>query len=402
MKAFNIILSILVLLLAVALAVSSFFLYEKREIMLGGWDKLSRSVSNTATILDGKSGTTVGTKLTSDALHHTQYANLDAMLKELNDSATNIMKQRDQYVEALMNIGKTIEMKGIPADSSLSEIASSGESAQKIIDGVYNFKGRRDALVNSVARTGKIVGVNVNANELKSGDPANGLKALDDQLNKMIKQLNNYKAMAKELSQFSGSGSSDSDDVAATQKTIDAIKASIRDLQNKYNSSQRDLKNAQNTIKEYEALGKRRDSEIVGLNETIKVKEGENTQLKVIIGMDNDDVEIPWKDGSKEARQILRGKVIEVNEKFGFVVADFGKYTRVAQKLGNKISHVDPKIENGLKFNVVRGFDTPDVKLITKGATATNVADKCTVIEIMSEDSSDVKVGDDVIVDFVE
>ena len=48
MKVFNIILSIFVLLLAIALAVSSFFLYEKRELMLEGWGTFSETAQKTA------------------------------------------------------------------------------------------------------------------------------------------------------------------------------------------------------------------------------------------------------------------------------------------------------------------------------------------------------------------
>ena len=84
MKITNIILSIIILLLAIALAVSSFFLYEKREIMLNGWEKLTTTINETASELDKKSGTKLAEDLTQDKLHHTNYANLDDQLKKLN------------------------------------------------------------------------------------------------------------------------------------------------------------------------------------------------------------------------------------------------------------------------------------------------------------------------------
>ena len=56
MKVTNIVLSIIILLLALALAVSSFFLYEKREIMLNGWEKLTTTINETAKEMDKNSG----------------------------------------------------------------------------------------------------------------------------------------------------------------------------------------------------------------------------------------------------------------------------------------------------------------------------------------------------------
>ena len=76
--------------------------------------------------------------------------------------------------------------------------------------------------------------------------------------------------------------------------------------------------------------------------------------------------------------------------------------SRVSQWLGNKNNQVDPKIEKGVKFNIVRDFDTPDVKLIVKGAEVTNVADRCSIVEVPADDIENVKVGDSVIIDFVQ
>ena len=77
MKAINIVLSILILLLAAAAAVFSYFLYEKRSQFVTGWDKMAEIVNESAKALDQGSGTNLGSKLTKDALGHRNYANLE-------------------------------------------------------------------------------------------------------------------------------------------------------------------------------------------------------------------------------------------------------------------------------------------------------------------------------------
>ena len=146
-------------------------------------------------------------------------------------------------------------------------------------------------------------------------------------------------------------------------------------------------------------INNRNDKIISGasIGETDNIEEAADN-----ISIDDENIEKPWLAGSEEARKEVVGKVIEVNARFGIVVVDLGAMTRVIQWLGNKNTQVDPKIENGMKLNIVRNFDTPDVKLIVKGAEVTNVADRCSIVEVAADDIANVKVGDTVIVDFVK
>ena len=403
MKVFNIILSIFVLLFAIALAVSSFFLYEKRVIFLEGWDKLSLAAQTTAETMDKNSGTSLKDKVNQEALHHTQYATMDEMLQELTSGADNLMKQRDQYVDAFRRIAINVDMKNIPANNKMTNLQSSSSATSDVVNAVYAFKNRRDNLVNAISGVGKVVGVNLNANAMRNDpDPGRSLAALTNKLKSMNDQLNRYKSMANELARLSGNSGNVGDSLSEAIKTTTAIKTAFNNLQTKLTKTERELQSAKSQIAQLKNTVANRDSNIGRLNENLKEQKQENTVLKSIIGMDVENVEQPWKDGGEEARKAVVGKVIEVNERFGFVVIDLGALSRVSQWLGNKNNQVDPKIEKGVKFNIVRDFDTPDVKLIVKGAEVTNVADRCSIVEVSADDIENVKVGDSVIIDFVQ
>ncbi|MBR7128277.1 MAG: hypothetical protein IKD09_06795 [Lentisphaeria bacterium] len=408
MKVFNIILSIFVLLLAIALAVSSFFLYEKRELMLEGWGTFSETAQKTAETMDKQSGTKLAETVNTENLHHTKYSeyeNLESMkgiLKELTEGADNLMRQRDQYVKVFRQIALDVDMKGIPANDKMTGIESSDTEIAKVEQAVANFKGRRDKLVNAVSGSSRIVGVNLNVNEMKNGDPGKALAVLNTKLKSMNDQLNRYKSMANELARLSGNSANVGDSLTAAIQTTDAIKRSFNELQRKLTDTQNKLQSANRQIAQLQNTVSNRDSNISRLNQNLNTQKQENTVLKSIIGMDAENVEKPWKAGGEEARKAVAAKVIEINERFGFIVVDLGTLSRVSQWLGNKNNQVDPKIEKGMKLNIVRDFDTPDVKLIVKGAEVTNVSDRCSIVEVPADSIAEVKVGDTVIVDFAQ
>ena len=372
-------------------------------MMLSGWSKLATAAQTTAETMDKASGTALADKVNAENLHHTQYATMDDVLQELTTGAENLMKQRDQYIEAFRKIALSVDMKAIPANDKMSGIETSARSVSDVANAVYNFKNRRDNLVNAIAGTGKIVGVTLNSTAMRNdNDPGKSLGVLNTKLKSMNDQLDRYKSMASELSRLSGGRASVGDSVSDAVKTTDAIKKSFNDLQAKLNATQNSLKNANREIAQLKNTVSNRDSNISNLNRNLAVQKEENTVLKSIIAMDEENVEQPWKAGSDDARKEVIGKVLEVNERFGIVVVDLGSLTRVSQWLGNKNSQVDPKIEKGMKLNIVRNFDTPDVKLIVKGAEITNVADRCSVLEVPADDIANIKVGDSVIIDFVK
>ena len=74
MKILNVVLSILILLLAIAAAVFSYLLFEKRETMTKGWEQMSLSINKAASAIDSSSGTSVASSVNKASLDHKKFA----------------------------------------------------------------------------------------------------------------------------------------------------------------------------------------------------------------------------------------------------------------------------------------------------------------------------------------
>ena len=61
-----------------------------------------------------------------------------------------------------------------------------------------------------------------------------------------------------------------------------------------------------------------------------------------------------WTDGSAAARKAFSAKVVSVNNKFGYIAINAGKYSVVQQQIGNRSLEINPKIEAGLYMLVTR------------------------------------------------
>jgi hypothetical protein len=131
-------------------------------------------------------------------------------------------------------------------------------------------------------------------------------------------------------------------------------------------------KTAQNTITQ-------KDRDIAGIKKTVSAKDQQLAKEKAAFGKlkDRNDTllqllekeGIPrdtklWTDGSKEAKRALQGKIIEIDNHFGFMVIDIGSATKVGQKVGPKIAYFNPKIADDAEFLVVRDFDNENSKYI--------------------------------------
>lgn len=393
MKVANIVLSIIILLLAIALAVSSFFLYEKREIMLNGWEKLTTTINETAKEMDKNSGTKLAEELTQDNLHHTNYANLDDQLKKLNEGAAKLIKQRDNLASTLVTISRILEANNAATEEALAKLETSEGVAKDVVAQAQTFKERRDAVLNAIAYSGRLIGVNININELKKGNSKKVFDAFNAKLRSLKDQLTKYQRFSAQVGRIAGAPTPNFN-VPAYEASLTKISNAVTALKNKYNKSQSDLRAANARINALNNTVKQRDQRIKNLNTTISKKETEVKQLKRALGLAPNAVVNPWTDGSRESRRAVKGKVIEVNEKFGFYVVDIGNNTLVNQTIGNRINKINPKIQTRMKITVARNMNSPEVKFISK-ANITNVADECSIIEVVASGNK-VMVGDDV------
>lgn len=385
MKITNVILSILILLLAIALAVSSFFLYEKREIMLNGWSTFAQNINTTAATLDKDSGTDYAKDLTTDTLAHTQYKNLDSNLQKLNESAKKHIEQRDNFAAAIVAIANItkISKNAQPDDLKLKAIESSKAETEKVIEHIRSFKNRRDKVISSIKDFARHISVSVETSDLEE---ANHERAFND----FKRKFNNLNAEIRSLKNKN----------ADLNRKIKSLESQIGGLKNQITSHQNGLRSVAQTAgssANYNSVRNKVTSfknQIAAKDRTIKAKDADIAKLKRIIGLSGNRIPNVWKDGSKEARSAIEGKIVEINEKFGFYVVNFGSNIRAKQTIGNKVCAIDPQLKENMKITVVRDKNTPDVKFVAN-AKIVKVNPDSMIIEVI-KGGNPVKIGDDV------
>ena len=135
MKIANIILSVLILLLAAACAVFSYFLFEKRSQFVSGWAKMAQAINACAVELDKDSGLKpLAAELSVQALSHEAYSSLDQKLPKLAERSKQIINVRNDLADALCRVGNAVEMKGLPDAKSMRGI-DTHEAGQNAIVG---------------------------------------------------------------------------------------------------------------------------------------------------------------------------------------------------------------------------------------------------------------------------
>ena len=387
MKVVNVILSVLILLLAAASAVFSYFLFEKRGQLVGGWDKMATAINQAAVEIDRNSGTKVAKELTPEALGHTNYATLDENLRKITKLVKDLTIQRDELADALLRVSSSAELRNINKQglTGLDTYAAGKLDVMKGVNDAITKRNRTiDQFVNLVRNT---LNVNLNARALKDGD-TNAMKQLTDALNQIKSRRNAYEAKIRDINSQTGAGAPNFDDKNynnSLNKTLEAV----RNLNNKYRGMVSEVDKAKQNIQNLQRQINERDNKIAMLNKTVGTKDGQLNELKRALGIDmKDTIPAPWKAGSVEA-----GKVLEVNDRYGYVCINLGKNSVVPQQIGNKVAEVDPGIAPGLQLVITRGeLDKKGSEFIAR-VTVTDVADDC-LLANLPKDGKSVQVGD--------
>lgn len=166
------------------------------------------------------------------------------------------------------------------------------------------------------------------------------------------------------------------------------------------------LTNEKEKVKARDAIINKRNATIVVLNEKIADLDLEIKRLERMQGIKPGKRAI--KDGSKEALELVKtqqkGKIMEVDDKFGFVVVSLGRKTVVqdfyeykpdkdsVQKI--KYWDINPLIEDGMILTVARNMPSGDAEYINK-IKIVRLDDNCSIAEPVDKKAGKrMRVGD--------
>lgn len=395
MKVVNVVLSILILLLAIASAVFSFFLFEKRTQLIDGWKKMATTISQSATELDKGSGTKVGADLTPEALAHEKYAELDQRLAKLTDQSRKLIRQRDELAETLRRIGTISEMNNVGASDAFKNLTTYSTSKDDVVNGVGALVDRRNKIARTAANAAKELGITVNDTKLRTAD-SDALNEFASQFTQYARERRGLENALNELSRQVGGGSLDFSG-SNFQSSLDKVKLALNALKNKLAEADRAIATRDQQIQRQKSELAGKDSQLAGLQKQLDEKNYQLDTLRVALGIPKDEaLPMPWKPGSPEVRKRVVGRVADVSSKYGYIAINIGTESTVAQPLGNKVGQINMELAPGLEMVVSRGdLEVPTSDFITK-VKLTKVDKDCSIAEPVGVANGSIKVGDKV------
>ena len=365
MKKINLVLSILILVLALTCTVFSYFLFAKRTDLVEGWGKMAEGINSASAEMDRTSGTSNARgALSKESLAHEKYsgAGMTSSMNTFVNQSKKVIAQRDEFSAALQDIGQAIGMKEVPEHKQLLDECGSMDDDPKgskvVAAGVKRVVRERDneraaanSLRKSMAEIGSIVGA-------RSGNATEVIAAATrrkEELNSAKQELSSMKQKIRQAQREKARAEEERDD---SKRQMRAAQDNARKLEFQLRKIEQD----------YQSL----TSEPYG-----------KTPI--------------WKEGSLEALAHVSGKVINVNQDYGYVVIDLNTNTRVTQTVGTKQHQVDPKLAPGVELVICRGDieGAEKPKFIAK-IKIRSIDDKCAVADLPNTDNK-IEIGDTVI-----
>ena len=394
MKGFNVFLAILIFLLAVTSAVFSFFLFEKRTQLVHGYGFLGEQVGKAAKLLDTNSGTNLAAKLTPEALNHSKYADLPALMPEFISMTDAVAKERDALATALSQLSNTLEKRDL-AKEKFMRLDSYKQSVAQLQNYVSTYRSRNDAILNSISGSARQLGANLSVAQLKSSSYASAYRALDSRIAFWKQRDNTYNQQVRNIAAALGAAAPNLSE-SAYAGSLNQVVSTARQVRSDKEKFYANWQNAERSIKNLQQTVKQKDGKIADLNKLCQKKDNEILRLSRVLGLEVPRE--PMHDGSADALNLVKtqekGRVLEVDNKFGFVVVSLGKNTRVQEQFGNRVNNVDPQIVEGAVLTVARNMPSGEAEYINK-VKITRLNDNASIAEPMDKDAGKrIKIGD--------
>ena len=388
MAILNRIVNILILLLVIAAGVFSYMLFGKRESLTKGMESMAATISNTAATLDdgGASGTKAAGSLKKADLDHKK--DFSALLPKLNDTAKEIVRQRNDLAKALAQTGRELGAKNVK-EASLRRVDNFAGECKNLQSAVKAYKDNANGVKNQFVAIGRSLKADVKMADLDGTGYREASQKIQDKAETLRKESDTTAsdiAYAKNrLGVSIGKYSTNT-----SKFWREAVDKRAKDIQ-KINSERG----------KFERLSKSQEKEISKLKEEkkaledqVKTKDKEIARQLKIITDDGKKPEPALKlmPDSPECYKEVRGTVQYVNREYGFVQIDIGKDYQIEQEYGVMKNIVSFPLQPGLTMTVSRGSGenaeivaTILVKTVNKNNSICNVI-KGNVADIREKD----------------
>ncbi len=389
MGIFNKVVNILVLVFALAGVALSFLLFNKREMLVAGWEEMSSAVVQTAKSLEKDSGMKLSAKVNKDALGHKNPDNADLSgvkraLPELTKAAKQINEQRNALADSLSKTGRMLEVN--VSASELQNVSSSADKQKNLLAGAQKTADRNNVIAQNYVRSAKKL-INTNMNALKA-NPGAVAASFDKKIDETRNANNAYANALTGIGRTVGKNFNRGD----AQKSAKEIEKAVANQKNELNKVRGDLNRMRNNERNLKGQISSRDGQIRQKNNEIAKLQKDIQRLKWLIDPDNGKLEPVEAD--LYAR--IEGRVEKVQDRWAFIVINLGEKMPVVEhfKKGDRTRYLS--LAPNFPITVARNLTSDEPEFVAK-AVIVQVNENCAIANIDKDSmQSEVKVGDSV------
>lgn len=409
MGTLNKIVNVVVVVLAIACVVLGTILFKKREELRFRGDKMAKTLKNISTLMDKDSETDFSKKvditetkpeldekkdpkLAADnkvkSLHLANYQNLDNILKPIEKQTSDLMRQRDTLAETLNTVSETLKIQETYGTGAFKSIKTYEEKKQSLLDNVAKVNARDEAIVDQIVSSARSLGFTVDPTALKDlNDFRPPLNEFGNKIDAFKKRLDSYSSSISkfcsimEISQPSLS----SEDYA---KELNSVEDKLRNKKAEHENTKRELASTQDKLKQTEeALAKEQEAK-KELEKVLAEKEERIENMRQIIA--GEGFPTDRKITNEDLLRMITGKIVEVNDKWNFVIVKFDHDGQVKVRkppFGKEFVPVEIPVGRTL---MVSRQDKPVAEL-----KITRVLESCSVADIVpSKKWGEIQPGD--------
>ncbi len=398
MVGFNKTLNILIFILAGVAVVFGFILFQKREELRRRGDDMAKFINEVAGVLDTGSNTKVQDKLDyknryvtnpedpkykkeklNISLYHNNYKKLKTVLRPFKEQANAVITQRDQLSDTLHKVLVELEIPNEKEFESTTfmSTASYVDQDSKLLEIVTKLNERDNAIAAQIAASADVIG--------KGTIDAQALKHLDD----YTTPLSSFASMVQSLKTRSDTYasnigelcgifeiSSPSLDGEEYTAALDTIKTEMQGQKDEFEQTKVDLASTKEKLAETEDKLEAEIAKLATANADIaRLKK----MLKPFLAGGGDEPG-SGNGGFENLYRKLEGKILRVNEKWGFVVIDLGANNKML--VGTKKKEVVVPLKEDAEMDIARGSNFLGQIRIVK------VAENCAIGDIVPESLS--------------
>ena len=408
MGTLNKIVNVVVVILAIACVVLGTILFKKREDLRFRGDKMAKTLKNISMQMDKDSETDYSKKVDitdtkpeldekkdpklaaenkAKSLHLANYQNLENIIKPLEKQASEVMKQRDELADALNTVSETLKMETY-GTTVFKSIKTYDEKKKSLLDNVAKVNARDEAIIDQIVSSARSLGFTVDPTALKDlNDFRPPLNEFGGKIDAFKKRLDTYSSSISKFCSIMeiSQPSLTSEDYA---NELSSVEGKFRDKKAEHENTKRELAATQDKLKQTEeALAKEQEAK-KELEKILAEKEERIENMRRIIA--GEGFPTDRKITNEDLLKMLNGKIVEVNDKWNFVIVrfDHGGQVKVRKPPFGK-EFVPVEIPVGRTLTVSRE-DKPIAQL-----KITRVLESCSVADIIpSKKWGEIQPGD--------